>query len=74
LLVGAGAFDAQDGPASQEAWLHDLPWPGRIPFRDARRWVWRAKASGEIPHFHKPKILEEEARFSHSYVGMIYRV
>ncbi len=34
-LIYAGAFDAQDGPASQEAWLHDLVWHGRIGFRDA---------------------------------------
>lgn len=60
ILLYQGAFDAQDGPATQEAWLQNLPWPGRIGFRDTRRWLWRAKSSGAVPHFHIPDILDEQ--------------
>ena len=37
----AGAEDAQDGPASNEPWIHDLSWHGRIQFNAARRELWR---------------------------------
>ena len=59
-LICAGAFDAQDGPASQEAWLHDLLWHGRIGFRDAKRWLWRANSSGGVPHFNGSQVLDGE--------------
>lgn len=39
----AGAEDAQDGPASNEPWIHDLSWHGRIQFNAARRELWRLK-------------------------------
>ena len=37
----AGMFDAQDGPATAEAWLKSLPWTGIQAFQAAPRLLWR---------------------------------
>lgn len=39
--LNPGQFDAQDGPATSEAWIDDLDWPGREEFWYAERKIWR---------------------------------
>ena len=46
-MLCAGAFDAQDGPATTEAWIHALPWPGQQQFAQSRRHIWREKAGAD---------------------------
>ena len=47
LHVRAGTEDAQDGPASNEPWMHDLPWHGRTQFNAAKRELWRLQLPGQ---------------------------
>lgn len=39
-LWHAGQFDAQDGVATQEAWLATLPWAGQSEWRRTPRRLW----------------------------------
>ena len=59
----AGAFDAQDGPAGQEAWIHKMDWHGAKGFAESRRHIWRADKSGNIPELQGPGLnfTEEQA-------------
>ncbi|KAL6764564.1 Alpha/Beta hydrolase protein [Haematococcus lacustris] len=40
VLLYQGQFDAECGVASNEAWIHALPWPGHLSFNTAPRTVW----------------------------------
>eukprot|EP00887_Chlorella_sp_A99_P006994 scaffold2.g6994.t1 len=42
ILLFQGQFDGQDGPASNQAWIGDLDWPGRKAFAAAKRHIVRA--------------------------------
>ena len=44
---GAGAADAQDGPASNEAWIDGLDWPGASGFGLAVRHLWHLNTSDD---------------------------
>ena len=48
----AGAYDAQDGPAGQEAWIAQIPWHGATQFNDSHRHIWRADPTGDVTSFH----------------------
>ncbi|KAK9907324.1 hypothetical protein WJX75_001489 [Coccomyxa subellipsoidea] len=41
LLLYQGQADAQDGPASNELWIVNLDWHGRVEFNAAPRALWR---------------------------------
>jgi vitellogenic carboxypeptidase-like protein len=40
VLLYQGQYDLQDGPASCEAWMRTLEWPGQKAFWDAKRHIW----------------------------------
>ncbi|KAK3164844.1 hypothetical protein QOZ80_1AG0025540 [Eleusine coracana subsp. coracana] len=47
VLLFQGVFDLHSGPASVEAWVRELDWPGLPAFMEAERVVWRVGDHGQ---------------------------
>lgn len=57
----AGAFDLQDGPATSEAWIDSLQWPGREAFAASSRAIWRSDPNGTVSYYD-PELASPGAR------------